>query len=465
VEHISILELNFMSNKESSHDGLFYKGYWISWIIVAVVGLASLGIGLAMFGDISILGDLASFLNSDYFIPILTTLVFLLTFCFVIGWFTIAVVSKIGDEVILLVFWITPFVVAGISLLLTYQEQNIDYLGGTVVSVLFLIFVIYFRKSIRASARLVELGAEIVVTNPKMFYPAIVSMILKFIATLLMLAGSILVISILVNVHPIVAVIVWILYEIPYLFVMSVISSFSQATNIAYVQQWYTKPSSSPSLGQARGKIGQLKGPVARYAFLMTFVRMFKGGQRRQTGWTPFALGKYMKISDWPKLILGGGAGRSVTSTVAKVVEYLGTYTLVIIVSKSLKSVTQAYKESAKGVFGTFVTNIAGQIGLNIVDYFQRIITSTLLLVIGGVYGFFVFTATIGDDTNAIIFAIVFAVVFLLIGSIPLSGLFKPVTTSYQYVLYQSFMDRKSNKTLSSRLNKKTQSIIKAAFK
>jgi len=452
-----------MSSKTSGHDGLFYKGYWVSWIIVAVVGLLSLGIGFAMFGDVSILGDLASFLNSDYFMPILTTLVFLLTLSFILGWLTIAIVSKIGDEVILLVFWITPFIIAGISLFLTYQEQNMDYLGGAIVSVLFFIFVIYFRKSIRASARLVELGAEIVVTNPKMFYPAIVSMILKFVATILMLAGSILVIAILVSIHPIVAVIVWIIYEIPYLFVMSVISSFSQATNIAYVQQWYSKPSKSPSLGQARNKISKLKGPVARYSFLMTFVRMFKGGRRRQTGWTPFALAKYMKISDWPSLIFGGS--RSVTSTVAKVVEYLGTYTLVIIVSKNLKSVSQAYKQSTKGIFGTFVTNIAGQIGLNIVDYLQRFITSLLLLIIGGVYGFFVFTATVGDTSNAIIFAIIFALVFLIIGSIPLGGLFKPVITSYQFVLYQSYIDRKSNKALSSRLNKKTQGIIKAAFK
>ena len=75
------------------------------------------------------------------------------------------------------------------------------------------------------------------------------------------------------------------------------------------------------------------------------------------------------------------------------------------------------------------------------------------------------FTATIGDDTNAIIFAIVFALIFVIIGSIPLSGLFKPVTTSYQYILYQSYIDRKSSKALSSRLDKKTQDIIKAAFK
>lgn len=454
-------------------DSFAFILYRFAWLVLLVVGglsiIAILGLMIAQTSVIDLISDLPNFLEPKSVGLLAGTLGVVLLVSLVVGWFQTAIISRIGEELILLTVYLTPFAVAGVSVFIYYQTQTIDYLGGLVVAVVFMAVVLWFRKKIRLSARLVEIGGEIAVSNPKMFLPEFSSLILTIIVTALWLSGVglILIIASYLALPGIIGgIIVMIIYSFFYYFATSVIRATAEAINIAYTQQWYEKPSASPSLGQSKAKVKKLRGPVARYALLMGTVRYFRRN-RSQSGFTPFSLFKYMRFTSWKDLVFGrvfGGSGGGVASTVARVVEYLGTFTLIIIVSKNLNSVTDAFKQSTKGVFHTFVTNIAGSMGINIVNSFRKLISFLLLVGSGLVYGYLVYAEAIGETDVAWLWAIIMGILFLVLGFIPLNAMFAPVVTSYQYVLYQTYIDSKGRGRISGRIDDKTKKLLKEIY-
>lgn len=443
-------------------DTTFYFGYRISWLLLFIVGILGLGIiYMAISGE-----DLTVNIDLELLTTIGITLVYLIVICLIIGWLLVAFISKLGEEIIILVIWLIPFLMI-ISSFLAYTtaetEEGINYLVGVAFGVIFFVLIFIFRKKIRLSAKMVELGAEIVVTNPKMFVPSLTALIFKIIATVFLFGGMFLFFALSPTITELGASIGVFIIAIIYFYVIGTVSAFSEGINIAYTQQWYSNPKKDPSLGKAKDRVKNLRSPIARYAFLMTFLRLLKnrGGSRRRT----VHLNRPAFFGRLPRIPFIGSSGGNVVSSAASIAEYLGSYTLVIIVSKNMKSVTQAFKESVKGVFGTFVVNVAGSIGINIIDYLRSIISSLLLIFIGAFYGYNIYpTITADPVTDPFIFAIVFALVFLLVGLLPLNAIFKPIVVAYQFILYQTFIDAKSSKAISSRIDKKTQKLIREVY-
>ncbi|MCY3412486.1 MAG: hypothetical protein INQ03_12685 [Candidatus Heimdallarchaeota archaeon] len=425
-------------NKENDRN--YEKLYSISLILVFVIGLLGMLIFILSLDfdlDYGFLEDMV-----DNLVDIFTILIPLTLAALIVGWIQVALTSKIGEELILIVIWVTPFLVIATSLYLYYDSNDYNLLGGAIVGLIFLGLVIYFKHSVRLSARLIEVGAEITLQNSALFKPQLYAFLLTSLLSILVIPGTFVTFAFGAKIHGLVAIILVALYDTMFLFVITTIKFTADAMNIAYLGDWYGGTASNE---KAKKTVSMLKAPIIKFSFIMAFIERFRSN--KQQGFTPFSLFKYMNIKNWPKLLLQG----SVSSKVADTVVYFGNYTLVVIVLKKMGSVTQAYQESAKSMFKTFAANIAGSMGFNILDSLRVWTSSILLLAAGGFYGYSVY----GD----IFLAIITAILFLILGSTPLNSMFKPVILAYRVLLYNSYTKKKSSK-----LDKKTKDIINAAL-
>jgi len=276
-----------------------------------------------------------------------------------------------------------------------------------------------------------------------MMRPQLGAYFLKTVVTLLMVPGVVTVFLASATIHPILGGVLAVIYEMMYFLVMSGIQEVANAKNISYVNQWYT---SRPSAAKAGEQVSKMKSGILKYAFLMAFVARFK----RSSGAGPASLFKFMKFSNWPRLIFGGG---SITSTASKAIAYFGSYTLVVMVVKKTNSLGAAYKESASTVFKTFAANIAGSMGFNVIDGLRRLISALLLIGIGVYFAFLTYG-------NNLVLIVVVAFIFMILGSVPLDSMFQPVVNSYHVLLYRAYTG-----SASSKMDKRTKDIIKEAKK
>ena len=450
---VNYLLITFISNKkfvnmmvfsyEKQDDATYYMAYRVSYWIVVIVGALGL-VALLFVGGFSIPSTSLSTLV-DNLLTVLVTLVALSVAALLVGWIQVAFTSKLGEEVILLVMWLTPFLVMAASAYLYVNTNDTNMLGGLAAGIIFLGFVFYFRKQVRLSARLIEVGAEITMKNMSLMAPQLGAFISTTIITMLMLPGEVFVFVFFANINVILAVFMAALYMFMYAFVIAAIRAFADASNLSYINQWYS--GSKPSNSKAKEEISNLKAPIVKYAFLMAFISRFR--TKKRSGFSPFSLFKFMDFRNWPNLLF---ARRSAVSTAADVAAYFGNYTLIIIVTKKTRSIFQAYKESAKATWKSFAANIAGSMGFNILETIRQWLSAILLLSLGGLYGYSVY----GD----VIIAIIMAILFLILGSTPLNSMFKPVVNGYRLLLYQSYFGKSS-----SMLDKKTKEIISAAVK
>ncbi len=428
---------------ERQNDSGFYSFYRISYFFVVTLGVIGL-IVLMLSIDLDLSFGFFYFITEN-FMEIIFTLLALTAATLIVGLIQVLFTSKLGEEIILLVIWVTPFLVIATSIYLYLDSDDINLLGGTAAGIIFLITVIYFKRSIRLSARLIEVGAEITVSNLSMLAPQLKAFIISTLITIIMIPGIVIVFAFGLKIHAILAILLVIIYEFMYLFVVATIRAFADASNIAYVNIWYDN--SKPSSAKAKDRISKIKMPIVKYAFLMAFISRFK--TKRKNGFTPLSLFKFMDFRNWPKLLL---QGRSVRSTVADIAIYFGNFTLVILVVKNMRSITQAYKESAKTTFKSFAANIAGSMGFNILEGLRSWGSAILLLLMGGLYGYSVY--------SDILIAVIMAILFLLIGMPPLNSMFKPVVNSYRLLIYRAYTGK-----ISSKLDSKTKEIIKEAIK
>ncbi len=428
---------------ERQNDSGFYSFYRISYFFVVTLGVIGL-IVLMLSIDLDLSFGFFYFITEN-FMEIMFTLLALTAATLIVGLIQVLFTSKLGEEIILLVIWVTPFLVIATSIYLYLDSDDINLLGGTAAGIIFLITVIYFKRSIRLSARLIEVGAEITVSNLSMLAPQLKAFIISTLITIIMIPGIVIVFAFGLKIHAILAILLVIIYEFMYLFVVATIRAFADASNIAYVNIWYDN--SKPSSAKAKDRISKIKMPIVKYAFLMAFISRFK--TKRKNGFTPLSLFKFMDFRNWPKLLL---QGRSVRSTVADIAIYFGNFTLVILVVKNMRSITQAYKESAKTTFKSFAANIAGSMGFNILEGLRSWGSAILLLLMGGLYGYSVY--------SDILIAVIMAILFLLIGMPPLNSMFKPVVNSYRLLIYRAYTGK-----ISSKLDSKTKEIIKEAIK
>ena len=438
---INILTGLMTSIYERKNDSFFQNLYSISFLVVILIGAVGMLVALSMFNigiDVQLLIDFAPQMLVILQFALIISLVALL-----VGIVQVIFTSWFGEEIVLIAMWVTPFLVMSASLYLYTNTNNVDYLGGLVAGAIFLILVYIFRRSLRLSARLIEVGAEITRDNLVMMRPQLGAYFLKTVVSLLMVPGVVTVFLTSATIHPILGGVLAIIYEMMYFFVMSGIQAVANAKNISYVNQWYT---SNPSAAKAGKQVSKMKSGILKYAFLMAFVARF----RRNSGASPLSLFKFMKFSNWPRLIFGGG---SITSTASKAIAYFGSYTLVVMVVKKMNSLGAAYKESASTVFKTFAANIAGSMGFNVIDGLRRLISSLLLLGIGVYFAFLTYG-------NNIVLIVVVAFIFLILGSVPLDSMFQPVVNSYHVLLYRAYTG-----SASSKMDKRTKDIIQEAKK
>jgi hypothetical protein len=431
---------------EERNDSGFLKFYKLSWIILTLFGLVGVLFILNITGTGLSFGAMETFFNN--LIDILQVLVILSIAALIIGWLQVLVTSIIGEEVVLFVMWVTPIAVMVVSVFFFLQTQEIDFLGGLVAGGVFLGLVIYFRKSLRLSARLIEVGAEITTRNPSLFIPQLLAFLGTVLVTILMISGLATIFSIGAMTHWIVSYIILFLYMIMYFFIINALKAFADASNISYINQWYDATKTKrPQGSKAKEEMKKLKAPILKFAFLMAFIQRFKG--RSSRGWTPFELFKLMRFSNWKNVLF---ERRRVGRSVGQVIQYFGSYTLVVIVVNKTTSLVDAYKESAKTIFKTFVENIAGTIGFNILEKLRVWFGAILLIVSGALYGWTVYAD--------ILITIIMAVLFLILGYFPLSAMYQPVVNAYRLILYRAYTGKISNN-----LNPKTQKIISAAIK
>ncbi len=468
----------------SSGDKFYYWMYRVVWVIVIVLGI----IGALMFLKqafaftavsrfASVIGTNPSMLIDQIVKPVLLTLLIVLGIAFVVGFLEIVLVALVGEEVILLVAWITPFLFIGGSFFLYWQSNwDSNYLGGAILGALLLIFLIIFRKKLRVSARLIEKSAEIVAGNPTMIVPQLGAGVFVLLANLLGVSGAFAVSTVAFNIHPYLSLIAGVIYYWLVLFIIAGSRAFADAHNIAYADEWYTKPG-DPVYSHASKTVKELKGPIAKYAFLMTFVAWFKS--RRKSYSTSNITGgnitnlfrlDYLskKLFRFLSFRSSTSVANSVGSTVASAIEYIGKYTLVIIVTKKVRSMTQAYKESAKTVFKTFITTVGGTIGFAIIDNLRKGIAFILFIVSGAYYGYkFPELAELANTSivSRIIWALVMALLFYAVGFQTIDIMFNPVSNTFNVLLYRSFTDIKSGKKPSSKLDKKTRELMVEVFK
>jgi len=428
---------------EDKNDDATYAIYRFSWLLLLVLGLLGLGVFLTTSTELS-------FSAFDIIVKniteITTVLLVLAGAGLLVGWLQVLITSKLGEEVILLITWIAPFLVIGTSLYLFNTNNDINYLGGTVAGGIFLLLVIYFRKSLRLSARLIEVGAEITAVNPSLFLPQLTAFLATVVVTVLLLPAIALATKVTLSIHPLLTIFAVALLMWMYAFVISAFQSFADASNIAFIDHWYSKKS-SPTLTQAADQVKKQRAPIVRFAFLMAFISRFRSNQSR---WNPFQLFELMKFSNWKNVLL---RNRSLGSALARTAAYFGSYTLVVIIAEHSRSVVDAYKQSAKTVFKRFAENIAGSMGFNILESFRKFFSGILMLIAGGLYGW-------TQYNQDILVAIIFAFLFLILGFYPLNAMFKPVNNAYRLILYRSHTGR-----ISSKLDPKTREIIRAVIK
>lgn len=428
---------------EKENDRKFQNFYRFSFLIVIAFGI--IGLLVLFFSlDLDLTFGFFSDISDDFF-EIVQLLLILSVATLLTGWFQVLFTSKLGEEFILLVIWITPPAVIFLSVYQFSQSNDINNLGGALAGIVFFVVFWYFRKSIRLSARLIEVGAEITRKNPSLFWPQLKAYLLVTLVTLLMIPGVITVFGLSMKIHPILAWISIVVYELLFIFVVSVIRSIADAYNLSYINQWYD--GNNPSNSKAKTQINKLKAPIVKYAFLMAFINRFKSN--KSSGFSPFTLFKYMNFKNWPTLLF---KGRGIGETIADLVAYFGNYTLVIIITKNMRSISMAYEESARSVSKAFAANIAGSMGFNILESARAWISSIILLAAGGYYGWITY--------NDLIMVVILALLFLILGSTPLNSMFKPVVNSYRLLLYRSYTGKISNK-----LDDKTKKIIKEAIK
>ncbi len=428
---------------EKQDDTRYYQFYNISLWIVLIIGIFGMIAFLFQLGIDTTLSFISGYI--DNFAVINITLGALAVAALIVGWIQVAFTSKLGEEIILLGMWVTPFVVMAVSVYLYLNSQDTNMLGGLLAGLIFLGFVIYFRKQIRLSARLIEVGAEITIKNMSLLIPQLKAFIFTTIITILMLPGFMVILILLSKVTVILAIILAAIYEFMYLFVIAVIRSFADASNISFVNMWYLGKKANNDL--ASKEISTVKAPIIKFAFLMAFINKFRSSGRNK--FSPLTLFKFMDFRNWPNLIFGG---RSITSTAADIAAYFGNYTLIIIVVKKTRSIAQAYKESAKATWKSFAANIAGSMGFNLLEGLRQWISGIILIVAGAFYGYSYF--------GKLIYAVIMAIMFLILGMTPLNAMFKPVVNSYRLLIYHSYFGKTSSK-----LDKKTKEIIKNAIK
>ena len=438
---INILTGLMPSIYERKNDGFFQHLYSVSFLVVVIIGAVGTLVALSLFSigiDVQFLID-----SAPQMLVILQFALIISLAALLVGIVQVLFTSWLGEEIVLIAMWVTPFLVMGASLYLFTNTNSVDYLGGLAAGVIFLILVYIFRRSLRLSARLIEVGAEITRDNLVMMRPQLGAYFLKTVVTLLMVPGVVTVFLASATIHPILGGVLAVIYEMMYFLVMSGIQEVANAKNISYVNQWYT---SRPSAAKAGEQVSKMKSGILKYAFLMAFVARFK----RSSGAGPASLFKFMKFSNWPRLIFGGG---SITSTASKAIAYFGSYTLVVMVVKKTNSLGAAYKESASTVFKTFAANIAGSMGFNVIDGLRRLISALLLIGIGVYFAFLTYG-------NNLVLIVVVAFIFMILGSVPLDSMFQPVVNSYHVLLYRAYTG-----SASSKMDKRTKDIIKEAKK
>ncbi len=452
--------------------------YRIAWGIITGLGLIGALMIIMSEQFQAVAESMGGFIGSDpqAFIttigqPLVITLIGLFLAALLVGFLQVVLTAKIGEEVILLVVWATPFVIIAFSIFAYLQnDQNTNTLFVGLFGVGLLAFIYWARSKIRLSARLVEKAAEVVASNPSMFKPQLYAGVLVVIAGNLWMFGIVPVFYFSFQIHPYLTVFTIPVHLWIYAFTLNGARAFADAHNIAYAHDWYSNEKGEPNYDKASNTVSQVRGAVARYAFLMTFVRMFK--RRRSSGISGSlsSARSFFSRGFVTRLLSGRGlfGSSSVSSAVAGAIEYLGKYTLVIVVVKRMRSVTEAFKESTRTVFRTFITTAGGAVGLEIIESLRKWLSIILLMIAGAIYGYF-FPDIAGlenvDQTARIIWAIIMGIIFLFIGGYPVNIMFGPVSNTFNVLLYDSYSAIASGAKPSKKLDKKTRDLILEVFR
>ncbi len=409
---------------KSKNDNTFLGLYRFSWILLLIIGSGGILALSAVIGinlDLNLIKPLLP--NLGYLLMVFLGVSFV---TFIVGLFQVVFTSFFGEEIILFVTWSSPFVLIGLSGYLYFQQRdtNILIIGG--MGVLFLLIFYYMRNEIRLSAKLTELSAEMVRDNLSMEIPQIRSFLLRLIITILLIPGVILIFGSLFLFNPILGVLVALIFLFFYMFVLTGIQTYADALNVAYSNQWY---SGKPSQSKASSQVAPLKAGIIKFAFLLTIFR-------------------YISMLSNNKDNRSGFIFRGIT----EILEFLGTYTLVLMVIKKTTSLSDAYVESTKSVFKMFKATSSGSLGFAIIDFTRWVLSAAILLGAGWYF------ASIMYSDQFLIWLV--ASIITIFGLIPLNSMFKPVVNTFRLILYRSYTG-----DASSKFNKEIKGLLKTVKK
>lgn len=370
----------------------------------------------------------------------LAFLFFYLVIAIFFSWLLLFIISKIGQEVTIVVTIAAPIILLGIGALFIAAGSLIGLIFLVFGGILLLVLIFKFT-ALKRAGKFLEFSAQLSLDEKAVLVAPIILGLFTLISGLFMMASyweiNQLVITYLKgqnsdtvqNIGTIVAFI----FEYFYLIIYLGISYILNAMVISYAGDWYR--GLDPDLKSARKDIRDVLPIILKFAFAMATVQMI---------FTAFARGSSSQIGGAAQggrrggNNLGGGlvlviVGWLFMTIFGAIWAFLNYFTLISIVQKK-QNLTNSIKDSAKTMWHSFLDVLVAETGYGPTMLIFAILFGLMWFGTGFGIGFFVF----GSD---IVFAFVFGILFIVLSTFPYTVISMPMNTSFKTFLYSYAQD------------------------
>lgn len=372
------------------------------------------------------------------FLPLILSLLGLfiivsLVMSYVIVW----IMSKIAQEVTIVVAIVAPFLIMGIGGLMIVASTDLMLVGAIIalVGVGLLVFVIWRFQSIKRSGQFVEFSAQLVLDEKAVLGMPILLGLFTIVTGFFMLFGFLEILALFemqdtttgeTGISP-VGLIAGLVFEYFYLIIYFGVYYSLSGGVVSYASDWYR--GLDPDLGSAMADVRQTLPVIIKFAFAMATVKIIvqalTGAGRQRTG-------RQMSGGAIAGMVLGGIAGIFVR-LIGAFWQFLNYFTLVSIIQNK-EGLVDSIKDSAKTTWKSLLDVLVGETGYGLTMFIFAILNSSLWIGAGfliGVVGF-------GGDLFA---AIVVAFVFLILSSLPYNMVTMPMKVAFRTFMYSYAKD------------------------
>ncbi|MHA2224503.1 MAG: hypothetical protein ACXAC8_04830 [Candidatus Hodarchaeales archaeon] len=368
-----------------------------------------------------------------------------ITFSVIMAYIIVWIMSKLAQEVTMVVTILFPLVLIAIGALMAgggflasaENASTISIIGIILAGfgALMLIFVIWKFSMIKRSGKFVEFSAQLVLDEKAVLAMPILLGIFSIITGFFMLFGFLGILDVFLvqpsSGDPTISPVGWVfavIFEYFYLIVFLGVYYSLSAGVISYSSDWYR--GLDPDLGSAMKDVRQIFPIIIKFALAMATVKIIiqivTGAGRSQTRSGQSSAGS--QVAGFFFAAIGG----IFISILGAIWMFMNYFTLISMVQNK-RGLKDSIKDSAKTTWNSLLDVLVGETGFGLTTFIFSIINALLWIIIGFSFGFLM-----GQD---LVFGIVFAVVFFILGSVPYNIVTMPMKVAFRTFIYSYAKD------------------------